>query len=259
MYVAASIKFFTELSKVINANNEDFKKFKYFIDRVNPRKNKKIRSKVINSFKMFCEKNNDAIMSQTLEKFNCEIHYSENLHLDMKEIIESVEDDNKTNIWNYILSISSQIAPDATKDDLIKSLKNKKTSSKEVDIDKLFETVQSKFKTANNNPMKMIGSLMKDSNIKNLISSFKSGGKINIRKIIELLEKMIQRLKANLPEELDTKDVNVQDMMKNMGNVMKSNPIDLTKDIDSDFKNDIKKMSKEIVDLVDEVTDDTKA
>jgi hypothetical protein len=171
--------------------------------------------KHIDAFREFCIKNRDAIVDESTLFNENKISYSERVYIDMSEIINLADSDDKPVIWKHLLYISALVDPTGkAKEALKSSMKTDNSSNKENKfLSDIIDKVESHVDPGAN-PMQAFSSIMKSGIFNDLISGMNnglSGGDLDISKLMGSVTNMAGHM-GNDPMSAD--------MMKMMSTFM---------------------------------------
>jgi hypothetical protein len=149
--------------------------------------------KHIQVFQSFVVQNENAITSKDESLLvTTLIQYSDKVFIDMKTIFDMAGND-KTSIWQHLLTLSALLNPASRAKDILK--KDKETKEPEDDfLTNLVEKVGQNIDPTSSNPMDCMNSLMTSGVFGELMSSMDKGineGSLDVQKMVGSLQNMI--------------------------------------------------------------------
>jgi len=150
---------------------------------------KKAIEKHIQEIKDFCVKNEESIYnknSDTLQKND--ITYSENVSINMKEIFDIADEEEKTVIWKYLLLLSAYVHPSGKAKDYLNQQKKKSPNcNNENDFLKnMIEKVEGNV-DSNDNPMESVSKILSSGVFTDLVTDMNDGiksGQLDLGKLM---------------------------------------------------------------------------
>jgi hypothetical protein len=184
-----------------------------------------IVQKHINSFKNFCVKNNNAILTKNSKKIvDSNITYSEKVYINMVNIFNMSDFSTEETIWKYLLTISALVDSSSKAKQILLGEKNNESDF----LNKLITKVEDNINPDTSNPMEAVSSLLSSGVLTDLISSITTGfsnGELDMNKLMNTMNKMLDTC-----EPADKSDQNI-DMLKNMMSNMMNTTSQMTKSI----------------------------
>lgn len=179
-------------------------------------------------FHGFCTLNRDALTTKDESKLlQKKIEYSDRVYIDMGYIFHIADTDNKSVIWQHLLTISAIIDPAGkAKDILRKSVEENKDTPAESNF--LSDIISKVEKNVNptSNPNEAISSILQSGIVNDLIGGMQSG-KLDLGRLLGAVQGMMGNLSANAGDDPETKQA--MGMLNNvMGSMNSSNPPDLS-------------------------------
>lgn len=163
-------------------------------------------TKHINSFRVFCFKNRNALqeMKPALLE-DSKITYSENVYINMQQIFGMSDKETSDVIWRHLLTISALVDPTSNakkilKDKMEKSKSQGGTGKEEEFLSSVIEKVEKCVdpnSAAATDPMQAVGSIMSSGVFTDLIGNMQSGiqsGNLDIGKLMGVVQGMLGSL-----------------------------------------------------------------
>jgi hypothetical protein len=204
--------FINELS-CIHTENKSIIMYKLLIDKTSKTNINGI-NKNIKIFKTFCEDNRLGIESNKEKMINVELKYSENVKINMRDILENSDNDDKKIIRKYLMVLSSLLDKESICKDLLKS-DNNQLGEKETDktkdlISSMVENISSKLDIDENDENLDIGQIMQKmissgsvSEMFNTVQNSLDSGDIDVNSLLSSAKSMINENKPEDCEDLD--------------------------------------------------------
>ena len=182
--------------------------------------------KHIDAFRHFFTINNRGMVEKNvdlLEEFR--IVYSDKVYIDLKEIFEKSEKDNKKIIWDHLLLIWSQTDPLSDARNVLKESMKTVGGNEGEFLTNMIDKVQSTIETSGadiNNPMAAVQKLVSSGVFSDLFGGIQTGmrdGNLDLGKMVGGLSSMISKLSGEqgVPPEIANMMSMMGPMMANMG------------------------------------------
>jgi len=159
-------------------------------------------NKHIDCFKKFFSVNHNAMMEQNSNLFeDSKITYSDKVYVDVATVLRQTSVENKSIIWQHLLTIWGLIDPTSEARRLLNEAKKNGTATNEENflsniIDKV-ETAVSSDKIDKNNPLSAITSLMQSGVMTDLVSGMQQGlseGSLDVSKLMSSVQMMMGKM-----------------------------------------------------------------
>ena len=137
--------------------------------------------KHVNSFKNFCIKNKNAILSKDFKLLNPKtVKYSDKVFINIHDILKIADKQEQEAIWGHILTISAYLDPSSKAKEILKNSmnKNKKNGGEgkeEEFLSNLIDKVETNVDPETTNPMDAVNSIMGSGIFTDLIGSMNNG------------------------------------------------------------------------------------
>lgn len=164
--------------------------------------------KHVHIFTDFCIKNRDTIYERS-EKYihneNFRIKYSDRVSIDLVDLFNLADKDQKQVMWQHILTISALVDSTGKAKQILKQLSSaEKSVSNESDfLTNIIDKVEKNVDVNSENPMEAIGQIMSSGIFTDLISSMNdqvSTGKLDMSKMFSVVQNMVGTISNNNPE-----------------------------------------------------------
>lgn len=159
--------------------------------------------KHVQAFTTFCVENRDAIFEQKSSLFQSpKVLYSERVYLDLSELFRIADEDQKSVMWQHLLTISALVDSAGRAKQI---LKNAKGVAKEANfLTDLIEKVEKNVKVENtSNPLEAIGQIMNSGILTDLMGSMNdqvNSGQLDIGKMMGVVQSMIGTMTKDNPQ-----------------------------------------------------------
>jgi hypothetical protein len=228
--------FVNELDNVYGENFNNIKLYNKFL-KMTPTTTSEEKNipvhKQVNVFLQFCKTNTKYILDCNFDKFEeYNIKYNDRVYINLKEIIEKTNEDEKEDTIKTIMSYLSLISFIITGNNNFKNVLNKKNNSEyeSTFLDNFKEKIETKFKDSNfTDPLQATMSLFNSGLFNEMLTSMTSDikeGKLSIPKLLGNVQGMVQELNqengGSLPLDLNNLIGSVGNM-GNMGNMLNGN------------------------------------
>lgn len=159
--------------------------------------------KHIQCFYNFVKINSEAILSKNWGAFVAfEIRYSDKVFIDMKEIFEKADSEEKTVIWKHLMTLLAVLDPSSEAKKILQQEKEKKKkqgngANEEVFLSNIIDKVGSQIDPTASNPTEMLSNLMTSGVFNELVENMNSGissGELDLGKMIGSLQSMMGSL-----------------------------------------------------------------
>ena len=156
-------------------------------------------SKHINLFSDFCDVNERVILDNEYKNLvNSKIKFTENVYLDMNEILEMCDDDSeKKNIWKHLQLMCSVNNPSINAKEVLFQKETSETNFLKNMMDKVESSVDN---MDSSNPMEAITGMMSSGVFSELVGSMTSGlqsGDLNIGNLLGTVNEMVGSMNIN--------------------------------------------------------------
>lgn len=207
--------FITSLNEQFGEKNKPLKLYARLIEQTTFSHEIPIQ-KHVQAFTTFCIANRSSIYDKKYEDFlPCKVIYSERVFIDLKELFELADKDQKNVMWQHVLTISALVDSTGRAREILRKSKNGKNEKNF--LTDIIEKVEKNIKLDNNpnsNPFEMVGQLMGSGLFTDIIGSMNSqvsNGELDMSKMIGVVQNMVSTLSQDQPE-----------VGKMMGGLMKS-------------------------------------
>ena len=102
------VNFISDLSDIFGDTNDSIEMYNILLEKTGLTNYTAIRKNII-IFSEFLEQNKNEIEKKNLENINGSIKYSDNIILNIKNILQSTDNDNRNEIWNHLNVLYSVI------------------------------------------------------------------------------------------------------------------------------------------------------
>tara|TARA_B100000900_G_C20527230_1_gene694721 strand:- start:195 stop:956 length:762 start_codon:yes stop_codon:yes gene_type:complete len=211
--------FIKDLNDCFGSNHKSLQLYNRLIEKTTVA-HKDAIAKHISIFKTWCTVNEKSIVEQNFKTLEGNIEYSEKCFINLRDIFNEADSQQRTSIWKHILLICAYINPNINaKEILQKEDSNEKDFLKDM-ITKVEENVGD---TENlENPMQAVANMMSSGVFNELVGSMSSGlqnGELNLNKLMGTVNNMVTTLTNEIGDENeDTKQMN--SMMSNLTNMV---------------------------------------
>lgn len=170
--------------------------------------------KHVSLFYQFIKANENAIMEKDATKFNSySIFYSEKVGIDLKEIFEWADTQEKTAIFKHLLALLAVLDPSSSAKELLKKeidSKKKKgeDGNEEMFLKNIIDKVSSEMDTDMDNPMQLMSKMMTSGVFKDIVEDMNSSlseGSLDMGKMVNTMQMIMGNLGNMMPK--DTKDM----------------------------------------------------
>lgn len=205
-----------ELHEYFETPNKQIEIFYSFFNTLNENDISR-REKLYESIQSFCVKNRDALNRQDVSLFNQELlKYSNKIYINMKKIIETVEDNIKQHIWTYLLKCSAYTDPAGNAKNTLKDMVSKPTQSnpfnhlleteEDEKIKKIIEDIlnftneEMKNIDTSKNPLDIVVMILSSPTFKNILENIKkcmNDGSLDVSKIVIIFQKLVSSLQQS--------------------------------------------------------------
>ena len=163
--------------------------------------------KHVHIFTNFCINNRDLIYECSDKYKNPEdfkIKYSDRVSLNLVELFNLADKEQKKIMWQHILTISALVDSTGKAKQILKQLSTEKNVSNESDfLTNIIDKVEQNVNVNSENPMEAIGQIMSSGVFTDLISSMNdqvSSGKLDMSKMFSVVQNMVGTISNNNPE-----------------------------------------------------------
>ena len=188
--------FVTELSEIFSEKNHSLKLYSRLIIKTTLSHETAIK-KHIESFRIFCFDNRDAVENKNAELFtNPIVEYSSKVFIDFSNIFKEADFETKNIIWKHLLTISALVDPAGKAREILKNSKESKEANFLSDI---LEKVETNV-TPNSNPLEAVSSIMSSGIFTELISNMNNGiqdGSLDLGKLMGTVQQMCTSLNVD--------------------------------------------------------------
>ena len=225
--------------------------------------------KHIKAFKTFCIDNRDAITNTDYKLIvSDKISYSERVYLNIKQIFNIADTDERKVIWTHILHLSALLDPSNKAKEILKKSMNSgniqdgKGGNEENFLNNIIDEVEEHV-DPNANPMQAVSNIMQSGLFNNLVGNMNDGlqnGDLDLNKLMGTVQSMVTNLTGitkdmnmdnnNLSED---DNQNISKMMGQMSQMMGQLNTQMGNMNQEISKNDINNDSK--LSVVDEVNE----
>ena len=169
--------------------------------------------KHVSLFYQFVKANEDAIMEKDSTKFNSySIFYSEKVGIDLKEIFEWADTQEKNAIFKHLLALLAVLEPSSSAKELLKKeidSKKKKgeDGNEEMFLKNIIDKVSSEMDTDMDNPMQLMSKMMTSGVFKDIVEDMNSSlseGSLDMGKMVNTMQMIMGNLGNMMPKQ--TKD-----------------------------------------------------
>jgi len=169
--------------------------------------------KHVSLFYQFVKANEDAIMEKDSTKFNSySIFYSEKVGIDLKEIFEWADTQEKNAIFKHLLALLAVLDPSSSAKELLKKeidSKKKKgeDGNEEMFLKNIIDKVSSEMDTDMDNPMQLMSKMMTSGVFKDIVEDMNSSlseGSLDMGKMVNTMQMIMGNLGNMMPKQ--TKD-----------------------------------------------------
>jgi hypothetical protein len=169
--------------------------------------------KHVSLFYQFVKANEDAIMEKDASKFNSySIFYSEKVGIDLKEIFEWADTQEKNAIFKHLLALLAVLDPSSSAKELLKKeidSKKKKgeDGNEEMFLKNIIDKVSSEMDTDMDNPMQLMSKMMTSGVFKDIVEDMNSSlseGSLDMGKMVNTMQMIMGNLGNMMPKQ--TKD-----------------------------------------------------
>lgn len=239
-YNLITFKSISEFVKALADNfgnkNHSLKLYEHLINKTTLVHEKAI-SKHIQLFREFCINNRDAITHKDISKLTfSKVEYSTRVYIDFSTIFNEADDDSKSVIWKYLLTISALVDPAGQAKKILQQ--NKDPSNEANFLNNIIEKVEANV-NKNSNPLEAVGSLMSSGVFNELINGMNTGvqsGELDIGKLMGTVQTMCSGLSGlngklgSIPNNADNSNNNDNplSMINNLMSCLNTNNTDET-------------------------------
>jgi hypothetical protein len=214
--------FVTELSEIFSEKNHSLKLYARLLNKTTLSHETAIK-KHIESFRIFCFDNRDALENKKAELFkNPSVEYSSKVFIDFSNIFKEADSETKNIIWKHLLTIAALVDPAGKAREILKNSKETKEANFLSDI---LEKVETNV-TPNSNPLEAVSSIMSSGIFTELISNMNNGiqdGSLDLGKLMGTVQQMCTSLNVDggdgsMEETLNSTPMSMlNSMMTSMG------------------------------------------
>jgi hypothetical protein len=234
--------FVEELSSMFGTKHRSLLLYKRLLEKTGVTLEKAIQ-KHIDTFKLFCVSNKEAILEMKTDKITKnKISYNENVFIDIKYIFSITDSSSSKIIWKHLLYIYCLVDPESGAKDVLKVLKenkdfdelqeNKSGVCKEeemlANIIKKVETSLDKESIDKDKPMETVTKIMSTGVFNELISDMQTGlkdGSLDMGRLLMSVQGMVGKINSeNGGNEGGIPDITSMMGMMSMMNTGGSNP-----------------------------------
>ena len=179
--------------------------------------------KHISSWKIFYDQNKEAILANDYTKFtNDKVKYSDKVFIDLTELFQLADEDEKTIMWRHILNISAYLDPSSKAKKILKD--SMKSKGKEAEfLTSIIDQVEQHVDPASN-PMEAVGKIMGSGIFQNLVQNMNTGltdGSLDLGRLMGSVNSMVSSLGAmqgasGMPPEMSQMTNMLNSMMTNI-------------------------------------------
>jgi hypothetical protein len=169
--------------------------------------------KHVSLFYQFVKANEEAIMEKDASKFNSySIFYSEKVGIDLKEIFDWADTQEKNAIFKHLLALLAVLDPSSSAKELLKKeidSKKKKgeEGNEEMFLKNIIDKVSSEMDTDLDNPMQLMSKMMTSGVFKDIVEDMNSSlseGSLDMGKMVNTMQMIMGNLGNMMPKQ--TKD-----------------------------------------------------
>lgn len=159
--------------------------------------------KHIHCFHEFVKANEKGILDKNFDAFTTfEIHYSDKVFIDLEEIFERADADEKNTIWKHLVTLLAILDPSSHAKKILQEEKEKKTkrgdsTNEESFLTDIIDKVGKNIDPTVSNPTEMMGSIMNSGVFTELVETMNTGlhsGDLDLTKMIGSLQSMMGNL-----------------------------------------------------------------
>jgi hypothetical protein len=162
--------------------------------------------KHVQAFTSFCLANREAIYTKAHDRFvDPIVRYSERVFIDMKELFEQADADQRSVMWQHILTISALVDSTGRAKQILKeSLKQNNGASEANFLTDIIDKVEKNVKVdSSSNPFDAIGQIMNSGIFTELIGSMNdkvNSGQLDLSKMMGVVQSMIGTMTKDNPQ-----------------------------------------------------------
>jgi hypothetical protein len=185
-------------------------------------------NKHVSLFTEFCVRNRDAILSRNQNNIKEEvIKYSDVVYLNMKNIFNICNSQDKDIVWKHILTISAILDPTGKAKEILKKSSEDKNVNNEANfltdiISKVEQTVK-----PDANPIEAITSMMNSGVFTELMSGMKTNmeeGKLDMNKMLGVVQGMFSSLNNGENKDSNGSPPDIMQMLSSVTGMMNQGP-----------------------------------
>ena len=206
--------FVNELYEVFGSKHKSLQLYHFLLSKTSLEDEQPV-NKHINCFKVYCEKNYDAIIAKDKSMLDDgNIMYSSKAYIDLTSIINYADNDTTNTIWKHLLSITYFLLPSKKLKDMLLEEQSSESNFLSDIINKVEQNVD-----PNANPMEAVQSIMNSGVFSELVENMGDGlqnGNLDMSKLMGTVQNMVTDL--NNTEGVDEQSLNMVNNMMNMMN-----------------------------------------
>ena len=187
--------FITDLAEIYSSSHHELKLYERLIQKTTLKHEIAIR-KHIESFRVFCVNNRKSIIARNFSEVVGNIVYSEKVFINIKQILESADDDTRKVIWLHIIKICAYIDPSTKAREILKENASNESNL----ISEIMSKVEQNVDLNNNsNPMEAVTSIMNSGIFNDLMMGMNSklqDGSIDLSKLMGTVETLCSNIKG---------------------------------------------------------------
>jgi hypothetical protein len=187
--------FVSELSEIFSSTHHELKLYDRLIQKTTFKHEIAVR-KHIESFRLFCSSNRNAIIDRNYSELKGNIVYSDKVYIDIKSILESSDEDTRKVIWLHIIKICAFVDPSTKAREILKeNVSNESNLISEI-MTKVEENVDL---SSNSNPMEAVTKIMNSGIFNDLMMGMNNklqDGSIDLSKLMGTVESLCSNLKG---------------------------------------------------------------
>lgn len=224
-------EFVSDLSEAFGKNQRSLVLYKHLLGKTKITHNVVI-TKHINIFKDFVMANKEAIKQKKDSLLTANIiKYSDNVFIDMSQILTSASEEEKKAIWSHLLVLMNTFEPTNETIDILKQ--TLKPTEKETNfISNLVQKIEKNIDPNASDPMSAIMGLMSSGVINDVVSSISTGlsdGTLDVGRMIGSVKDSmgvgnidLNNITSGLQSALSSNGIDVNSMMGSMTEMMKN-------------------------------------
>jgi hypothetical protein len=162
--------------------------------------------KHVQAFTTFCLANREAIYAKAYDRFvDPVVRYSERVFIDLKELFEKADADQRAVMWQHVLTISALVDSTGRAKQILKESLNQNSGASEANfLTDIIDKVEKNVKVDNtSNPFEAIGQIMNSGIFTELIGSMNdkvNSGQLDLSKMMGVVQSMIGTMTKDNPQ-----------------------------------------------------------